>query len=95
MESVRHLELLFPCSVAIVQSNCARKRDISLPETRHINKIRSRRFDQGPSSGSFDSDSERSHFSCSSRWPLNNIHLMCALEGNSEFCFPESLCLKH
>ena len=22
---------------------------------------------------------------------LNNIHLMCAPEGNSEFCFPESL----
>ena len=21
----------------------------------------------------------------------NNIHLMCAPEGNSEFCFPESL----
>ena len=30
-------------------------------------------------------------------WPevsnptCNNIHLMCAPEGNSEFCFPESL----
>ena len=23
--------------------------------------------------------------------PYNNIHLMCAPEGNSEFCFPESL----
>ena len=22
---------------------------------------------------------------------INNIHLMCAPEGNSEFCFPESL----
>ena len=22
---------------------------------------------------------------------VNNIHLMCAPEGNSEFCFPESL----
>ena len=22
---------------------------------------------------------------------LDNIHLMCAPEGNSEFCFPESL----
>ena len=25
------------------------------------------------------------------KWPANNIHLMSAPEGNSEFCFPESL----
>ena len=28
---------------------------------------------------------------CIYAYITNNVHLMCAPEGNSEFCFPESL----